>query len=109
MRDHYSAFVELHIEQGPILEQSSIDVGVVTDIAAPATLRVSVEGQGGHAGAVLMPGRRDALTAAAELVLAIESAGLSTGAIDTVATTGACDVLPGSVNSVPSPVKREGD
>jgi ureidoglycolate amidohydrolase len=108
-RDHYSAFIELHIEQGPILEQSSIDVGVVTDIAAPATLRVSVEGQGGHAGAVLMPGRRDALTAAAELVLAVESAALSTGAIDTVATTGVCDVFPGAVNSVPSRVKLEID
>ena len=58
---HYAAFVELHIEQGPILEREGVPIGVVTAIAAPATLRVTLEGEGGHAGAVLMPDRRDAL------------------------------------------------
>lgn len=106
---HYSAFVELHIEQGPILEREKIALGIVTDIAAPASMRIWVEGEGGHAGAVLMPQRRDALTAAAELVLAVESAALSTGVIDTVATTGVCDVFPGAVNSVPSRVRLEID
>src|SRR5205807_5344191 len=66
----YSAFVELHIEQGPVLEQHSSDIGVVTAIAAPASLRISFEGEGGHAGAVLMPDRRDAFLAAAEVALA---------------------------------------
>jgi N-carbamoyl-L-amino-acid hydrolase len=56
-----------------------------------------------------MPQRRDALTAAAQLILAVESAALSTGVIDTVATTGICDVFPGAVNSVPSRVKLDID
>jgi N-carbamoyl-L-amino-acid hydrolase len=106
---YYDAFIELHIEQGPTLEREGIQLGVVTDIAAPASLRIIVEGQGGHAGAVLMPQRRDALTAAAQLILAVESAALSTGVIDTVATTGICDVFPGAVNSVPSRVKLDID
>jgi len=63
---YYSAFVELHIEQGPLLEQHSNDIGVVTAIAAPASVRISFQGEGGHAGAVLMPDRRDAFLAAAE-------------------------------------------
>jgi N-carbamoyl-L-amino-acid hydrolase len=106
---YYEAFLELHIEQGPSLEREEIALGVVTDIAAPATMRILVEGEGGHAGAVLMPQRRDALTAAAELILRVEAAALSTGVIDTVATTGICDIFPGAVNSVPSRVKLEID
>jgi len=106
---HYQAFLELHIEQGPQLEGAAIPLGIVTAIAAPASLRVEIEGQGDHAGGVLMPGRRDALCAAAEIVLAVESAAHSTGAIDTVATTGICDVFPGAVNSIPSRVRLELD
>jgi len=106
---HYEAFIELHIEQGPSLEREGIDVGVVTDIAAPASMRIIIEGEGGHAGAVLMPQRKDALTTAAEIILAVESAALSTGVMDTVATTGVCDVFPGAVNSVPSRIKLELD
>jgi ureidoglycolate amidohydrolase len=102
---HYHAFVELHIEQGPLLERDKIDLGLVTHIAAPAALRVTIEGEGGHAGALLMPDRHDALCAASELILAIESAAKSTGAIDTVATVGLCEVFPGAVNSVPSRVR----
>jgi len=101
---HYKAFVELHIEQGPLLEQQKVPLGVVTSIAAPASLRISIEGAGGHAGGVLMPGRRDALCAAAELILGIENAARSSGAVDTVATVGMCDVFPGAVNSIPSRV-----
>jgi len=102
---YYKAFVELHIEQGPLLEQQKVPLGIVTSIAAPASLRFTVEGAGGHAGAVLMPERRDALCAAAELILAIENAAKSSGAIDTVATVGICDVFPGAVNSIPSRVR----
>jgi ureidoglycolate amidohydrolase len=107
--NHYAAFVELHIEQGPILEKEGVPIGAVTAIAAPAALRVVIEGEGGHAGAVLMPVRRDALCAAAEIVLAIEKAGKSTGRIDTVATTGLCQVHPGACNSIPSKVTLEID
>ena len=84
----FHQFVELHIEQGPLLEQEGIDVGLVTHIAAPASMRILIEGEGGHAGGKLMPGRKDALAAAAELILALEAAAKSTGAIDTVATVG---------------------
>ena len=106
---YYKAFVELHIEQGPLLERQGIALGVVTNIAAPASLRISIEGSGGHAGGVLMPDRRDALCAAAELILAIESAARSSGAIDTVATVGICEVFPGAVNSIPSRVRLSAD
>ncbi len=106
---YFSSFVELHIEQGPILEREQTAVGVVTHIAAPATLRVLIEGEGGHAGAVLMPQRRDAFLAAAEIALAVERAARSTGATDTVATTGTCQIFPGAVNSIPSRVALEID
>ena len=105
----FHQFIELHIEQGPLLEQESTDLGLVTHIAAPASVRVIFEGEGGHAGAKLMPGRKDALAAAAELILALESAAKSTGAIDTVGTVGVCEVFPGAVNSIPSQVRLETD
>lgn len=102
---YYKAFVELHIEQGPLLERAKTSLGIVKSIAAPASLRISIEGDGGHAGGVLMPDRKDALCAAAELVLAVEQAARSSGAVDTVATVGVCDVFPGAVNSIPSRVR----
>jgi len=108
-RGYYIHFLELHIEQGPLLEQEQLDIGVVTAIAAPASLRITVEGQGGHAGGVLMPGRRDALCAAAEIILAVESSAKSTGSHDTVGTVGVCDVFPAAVNSIPSRVRLEVD
>jgi N-carbamoyl-L-amino-acid hydrolase len=101
---YYKGFVELHIEQGPLLERAQTSLGIVMRIAAPASLRISIEGAGGHAGAVLMPDRKDALCAAAELILAIESAARSSGSVDTVATVGVCEVFPGAVNSIPSRV-----
>jgi ureidoglycolate amidohydrolase len=118
--DHYHGWVELHIEQGPLLEREAIPLGIVTAIAAPAGYRFTIEGVGGHAGALLMPDRRDALCAAAEIILSLERHTLATGVIDTVATVGTCDVYPGAVNSVPSrvtlqvdirdidPIRREG-
>jgi ureidoglycolate amidohydrolase len=103
-RGYYKAFLELHIEQGPLLERAQTSLGIVTRIAAPASLRISIEGAGGHAGGVLMPDRKDALCAAAELILAVENAARSSGAADTVATVGVCEVFPGAVNSIPSRV-----
>src|SRR6266516_8081115 len=108
-RGYYEAFLEMHVEQGPVLEQRNIAVGVVTAIAAPASLRIWIDGEGGHAGTVLMPQRHDAFLAASEISLAVESVVKSTGAIDTVGTVGVCDVFPGAVNSIPSRVKIEID
>jgi len=101
---YYKGFVELHIEQGPLLERARRSLGIVKNIAAPASLRISIEGAGGHAGGVLMPDRKDALCAAAELILSIENAARASGAADTVTTVGVCDVFPGAVNSIPSRV-----
>ncbi|MFM7196722.1 MAG: M20 family metallo-hydrolase [Chloroflexota bacterium] len=99
-----AAFLELHIEQGPVLEQLGIPVGIVTAIAAPTTLRVTVHGEGGHAGALLMADRHDALAAAAEVVLAVERTAHASGSTDTVGTVGQMAVFPGAVNGVPSRV-----
>lgn len=102
---YYKGFLELHIEQGPLLELEEVPLGVVEKIAAPASFRISIEGAGGHAGAVLMTDRRDALCAGAELILAIEQAARGSGAVDTVATVGSCEVFPNAVNSIPSRVR----
>jgi ureidoglycolate amidohydrolase len=106
---YYDAFVELHIEQGPLLEREGIAIGAVTAIAAPAALRVRLLGEGGHAGAVLMADRKDALCAAAEIVLAVERAAQATRRTDTVATTGVCQVHPSAINSIPGRVLLEID
>lgn len=105
----YKAFVELHIEQGPILEKEKIDIGVVEKIAAPSAFRLLLKGSGGHAGAVLMPGRNDAFLAAAEIALLVEKAALESGSPDTVGTTGLVEVRPGAINSIPCDVKMEVD
>ena len=111
--NYYHAWVELHIEQGPLLEREGIPIGIVTNIAAPASYRYEITGFGGHAGALLMPDRRDALTAAAELILSVERHTLAANAsakasgqsgVDSVATIGTVAVHPGAVNSVPSRV-----
>jgi len=101
----YHAFVELHIEQGPILEAEGQEIGLVTAIAAPASLILKLSGEGGHAGAMLMPVRHDALTAAAEIVLEVEKAALDTGCVDSVATVGRILGHPNNINAVPSSVE----
>eukprot|EP00227_Mantoniella_beaufortii_P022107 CAMPEP_0197579086 /NCGR_PEP_ID=MMETSP1326-20131121/3159_1 /TAXON_ID=1155430 /ORGANISM="Genus nov. species nov., Strain RCC2288" /LENGTH=502 /DNA_ID=CAMNT_0043142445 /DNA_START=232 /DNA_END=1740 /DNA_ORIENTATION=- len=106
---YYDSFLELHIEQGPLLEREGLQLGLVTAIAAPAALKCSFTGDGGHAGAQLMPARNDALLAAAELALAVEGFALGTGAIDTVATVGVLKVGPGAINSVPRTAEMEID
>lgn len=112
--NYFDAWVELHIEQGPLLERDGIQLGIVTNIAAPASYRYTVEGFGGHAGALLMADRRDALCAAAEIILSVERHALAANArakaeeqsgVDTVATVGMVTVHPGAVNSVPSRVQ----
>ncbi|HEY5227541.1 MAG TPA: M20 family metallo-hydrolase [Opitutaceae bacterium] len=98
---YYHSFVELHIEQGPILEKENIPIGLVEHIAGPSSYRVTLHGEGGHAGAVLMPVRHDAMLAGAEIALAVESAAKGSGSPDTVGTVGVFRIEPGAVNSVP--------
>ncbi len=97
------AYVEAHIEQGPALEAAGLPVATVTGIAAQRRYRVTVVGLAGHAGTSPMPLRRDALAAAAEMVLAIERIG-SEKPDDLVATVGSLDVAPGAPNVVPGGV-----
>jgi acetylornithine deacetylase/succinyl-diaminopimelate desuccinylase-like protein len=97
-----AAFVELHVEQGPQLEEAGAPLGVVTGIAATARAEVVFEGREGHAGTTPMPRRDDALVAAAELVLRLRDAA---AAVDgAVATVGRFAVEPGASNVIPSRV-----
>jgi allantoate deiminase len=93
------AYVELHIEQGPVLEDEGLPVGVVTAINGASRLAVDIEGMAGHAGTVPMPLRRDALAAAAECVLAIESR--CAGESNLVGTVGRIEATPGATNVIP--------
>jgi hydantoinase/carbamoylase family amidase len=99
-----AAYVETHIEQGPVLLDAGLPVGVVTSIAGGVRLRARVEGVAGHAGTVPMPARQDALAAAAEMVLAIERhcaerADTLVGTVGRLAVAGggAINVIPGAV------------
>ncbi len=100
-KGYYHSFIELHIEQGPILEEKGIPIGIVEHIAGPSSYRVTLHGEGGHAGAVLMPGRHDAMLAGAEIALAVEHAAKTSGSPDTVGTVGIFRIDPGASNSVP--------
>lgn len=92
-------YCEVHIEQGPVLEREGLPVGVVSAIAGQSRIGVEFTGEAGHAGTVPMPGRKDALCAAAEFVSAVEEeARAEPGA---VATVGELAVSPGASNVVP--------
>lgn len=98
--DEILAYLEAHIEQGPVLEAENRAVGVVTAIAAQYRFRVHLQGVAGHAGTMPMTLRQDALAAAAEAILAIETIAQS-GPPDLVATVGQLTVAPGVPNVVP--------
>ncbi len=98
-RDEILAYVELHIEQGPVLERLGLPAGCVTAISGASRYRIAVEGEAGHAGTVPMAGRRDAVAAAAECILAVEA--LCRGEPDLVGTVGIAESLGGAVNVVP--------
>jgi allantoate deiminase len=98
-RDDVSAYVELHIEQGPVLERADVPVGVVTTITGQTHVVATFRGEAGHAGTVPMDARRDALAAAAEWMVAAE--GLARLRDGLVATVGQLDVEPGARNVIP--------
>ncbi|SNS84691.1 allantoate deiminase/N-carbamoyl-L-amino-acid hydrolase [Noviherbaspirillum humi] len=93
------AFVELHIEQGPVLLEQNLPVGVVTSIAGSSRYMLELAGSAGHAGTTPMDMRRDAAAAAAEIVLAVEKR--CSGIAGLVGTVGILQVPNGSVNVVP--------
>lgn len=100
----YSCFIELHIEQGKILESEHYDLGIVGSIAAPTRFKICLEGMADHSGATPMDMRHDALVSGAKLILAVQQAGLSEKAYGTVATVGIVDVEPASINVIPGKI-----
>ena len=107
-----AAYLESHIEQGPVLLNEGLAVGVVTAIAGATRSQIAVTGLAGHAGTVPMSARQDALAAAAEMVLAVE--GRCARVPGLVGTVGRMQVLPGAINVIPQDVEftidvRSGD
>jgi len=105
--DHWTgdrplAYVEVHIEQGPVLESLGVPVGVVSAIAGQSRYEITFTGEAGHAGTVPMVRRRDALTAASEVVLEVETLAKTDDRM--VATVGKLEVEPGAANVIPGRV-----
>lgn len=98
------AYLEAHIEQGPVLEADGLAVGTVTGIAAQLRYAITVKGMAGHAGTATMRLRRDALTGAAAMVLAVEQLARADNS-DVVATVGVIEALPGAPNVIPGEVR----
>jgi allantoate deiminase len=101
-RSEFFGYTELHIEQGPVLEEENLPVGIVTAIAGQSRLRVEFRGVAGHAGTVPMSLRRDALAGAAEFILAAESLAKERDGL--VATVGRIEAAPGASNVIPAHV-----
>lgn len=106
-RQEIAAFVELHVEQGPVLEAAGIEIGVVEGIVGQRRYSITVEGSSSHAGTTPMNMRRDALVAAAEVVLTINRLGNQPG--QQVATVGEMEVSPNTANVIPNRVEMSLD
>lgn len=97
-------FLELHIEQGPVLDLAEKPVGVVTGISGPLWLSVKLKGMAGHAGSVPMPLRKDALLGAAKITVALNEIVTARPGVPTIGTVGTMNVFPGSRNIIPEEV-----
>lgn len=102
-KESLKAFIELHIEQGKVLESNNLSVGIVSGIVNELWLKCTVKGEAGHAGATPMDLRQDALVAAAEMIQVVERAAKKTAT--TVATVGKLNVHPGGINIIPGTVE----
>ena len=103
--EEFRAFVEMHIEQGPVLEEAGIPIGVVEAIAAPTRLKLTVEGMASHSGTTPMGKRVDALVSAAQIVLAVQDEAAKRAERKIVGTVGVMKVHPGAMNVVPGRVE----
>ncbi len=103
-REDIACFVELHVEQGGVLEAIETDIGVVEGIVGQQRHRITIQGRANHAGTTPMNMRKDALTTAAHLILAIEDIAKHFPG-DPVATVGTLQVWPNSINTVPGSVE----
>lgn len=108
-KEEIKAFIELHIEQGRVLEQEGNTIGIVDAIAAPTRLKIIVEGVAAHSGSTPMDERQDALVSASMIVLAIQEIALEQSNYGTVATVGTLKVHPGSINVIPGMVEMSVD
>jgi N-carbamoyl-L-amino-acid hydrolase len=104
-KDTIKAFLELHIEQGPVLEKTATKIGIVETIAAPTRLRITIEGMPGHSGATPMDERRDALVSAAMVILAVQEIAMDEHHRGTVGTVGVVKVQPNVMNVIPGIVE----
>jgi allantoate deiminase len=102
--DEAAGYVEVHIEQGPVLESRSEPLGIVTGIVGQVRLRVTVTGEAGHAGTVPMKLRHDAYAGAAEMALALEKIANEHPEDGMVGTVGRIEAVPGAVNIIPGRV-----
>src|SRR6185437_677998 len=103
-RGDVAGYVEVHIEQGPVLEAKGQPLGVVTGIVGQSRIRVTVTGEAGHAGTVPMTLRHDALAGAAEMALALETIAREHPDDGMVGTVGRIEASPGAVNIIPGRV-----
>ncbi|WP_048602107.1 M20 family metallo-hydrolase [Rubeoparvulum massiliense] len=101
----YHAFIEMHIEQGPVLERLDKKIGIVTAIAAPTRMHITIEGKADHSGNTPMNMRQDALAGACEIILAIEEIAKAKAGEHTVGTVGDVSVKPGAMNVIPGEVQ----
>lgn len=103
-QDRIGAFLELHIEQGPVLEASDAPIGIVTGISGPMWWTIEMIGFAGHAGSVPMPMRRDALVGCAKVIVALDELARQEEGAPTVGTVGSVTVFPDSRNIIPERV-----
>ncbi|MEK5174163.1 M20 family metallo-hydrolase [Heyndrickxia sp. FSL W8-0496] len=99
-----AAFLEMHIEQGPILDVMEKPIGIVTGISGPLWLTIELEGFAGHAGSVPMKMRKDALVGAAKIIVALNEIASQDPDSPTVGTVGSMNVFPDSRNIIPEKV-----
>jgi N-carbamoyl-L-amino-acid hydrolase len=104
-REEIKAFIELHIEQGPILERTEKTIGIVEAIAAPTRLKIVVDGMAGHSGSTPMDDRQDALVSAAMIILAVQEIALEQHHRGTVGTVGIIRNHPNVMNVIPGRVE----
>lgn len=97
-------FLELHIEQGPVLDMANKPIGVVSGISGPLWWTVKLKGMAGHTGSVPMPIRKDALVGAAEIIIAVNEIATQIPGAPTVGTVGTLNVFPASRNIIPEEV-----